>query len=525
MSESSQRGRVFLVGAGPGDPELITLRAVRHLQRADLVLYDALVHPELLQHVPAGAERVFVGKRGGRVSERQTEINERLVRAAQAGRTVVRLKGGDPYLFGRGSEEAEALAKAGIPFEVVPGVPSPLAATAYAGISLTHRDLASSVAFITATESPEKDTSSHDWAHLATATQTLVIFMGRRRLASMMQALLDHGRSPDTPVAVVQWASLPRQRTVVGTVADIHRRVAEAGIGTPALTIVGEVVRLRETLRWFDDKPLFGRRVLVTRAVDQAGALVTKLREAGADTLSVPTIRVQPPSDPGPLRRAVADLTGYRVVVFTSANAVRSFFDELYASGRDARALGTAQVAAIGPKTADELRERGVFADIVPDDSTNEGIVAALLPVVRAGDRVLLPRARVAREVLPDTLRAAGVEVDVVTAYETLGPDDATRDVLRHALLGDPDDDTFAPVDTVAFTSSSTVRNLIDALTAAGEDARALLATRTLLSIGPITSDTLRAAGLEPTLEASPHTIAAMVELLERDARTRTPPS
>jgi uroporphyrinogen III methyltransferase/synthase len=221
----------------------------------------------------------------------------------------------------------------------------------------------------------------------------------------------------------------------------------------------------------------------------------------------------------------VADLTGYRVVVFTSANAVRSFFDALYASGKDARALGPAQVAAIGPKTADELRERGVFADIVPDDSTNEGIVAALLRVVRAGDRVLLPRARVAREVLPDTLRAAGVAVDVVTAYETLGPDDATRDVLRHALLGDPEDDTFAPVDTVAFTSSSTVRNLIDALTAAGEDARALLATRTLLSIGPITSDTLRAAGLEPTLEASPHTIAAMVELLERDARTRTQPS
>lgn len=513
------------MGAGPGDPELITLRAIRHIERADLVLYDALVHPELLQHIPAGAERVFVGKRGGRVSERQTEINERLVRAAREGRTVVRLKGGDPYLFGRGSEEAEALAHAGIPFEVVPGVPSPLAATTYAGISLTHRDLASSVAFITATESPEKDTSSHDWAHLATATQTLVIFMGRRRLASMMQALMDHGRSPETPVAVVQWASLPRQRTVVGTVANIHERVVAAGIGTPALTIVGEVVRLRDTLRWFDNKPLFGRRVLVTRAVDQAGALVTALRERGADTLSVPTIRVQPPSDPEPLRQAVADLTGYRVIVFTSANAVRMLFDTLYALGRDGRALGPALVAAIGPKTADELRERGVFADVVPADSTNEGIVAALLKVVRAGDRVLLPRARVAREVLPETLRAAGVHVDVVAAYETLGPDDATREVLRHALLGDPDDDSFAPVDTVAFTSSSTVTHLVDALTSGGQDARALLSTRTLLSIGPITSATLRAAGLEPTLEASPHTIAAMVDLLERDARTRTTPS
>lgn len=522
MSTAPALGRVYLVGAGPGDPELITLRALRHLQQADVVLYDALVHAELLRHAPPAAERIFVGKRGGRVSERQTAINAKLVEAARAGHTVVRLKGGDPYLFGRGSEEAEALAAAGVPFEVVPGVPSPLAATAYAGLSLTHRDLASSVAYITATESPEKDASSHDWARLATATQTLVIFMGRRRLPGLMRALMEHGRSPETPVAVVQWASLPRQRTVVGTVADIHERVAAAGIGTPALTIVGEVVTLRDSLRWFDNKPLFGRRVLVTRAVDQAGALVARLRAAGADTLCLPTIRVEPPADLEPLRKVVAGPLRYRAVVFTSANAVRAFFDELYARDRDARALGTALVAAIGPKTADELQARGVRADLTPTDSRAEGILEALLSVVQPGDKVLLPRAKVAREVLPDSLRAAGVEVDVVTAYETSGPDEETRAALRQALSGDADEDGLPPVDTVAFTSSSTVRNLLDALAEDGADPHALLAGRTLLSIGPVTSATLRSAGLEPTLEASPHTVAAMVELLEHDALTKT---
>ncbi|MCB9658611.1 MAG: uroporphyrinogen-III C-methyltransferase [Sandaracinaceae bacterium] len=522
MSTAPALGRVYLVGAGPGDPALITLRALRHLQQADVVLYDALVHPELLEHAPPGAERVFVGKRGGRVSERQTAINDKLVAAARAGHYVVRLKGGDPYLFGRGSEEAEALAEAGIPFEVVPGVPSPLAATAYAGLSLTHRDLASSVAYITATESPEKDASSHDWARLATATQTLVIFMGRRRLAGLMQSLMAHGRAPTTPVAVVQWASLPRQRTVVGTVADIHQRVAEAGIGTPALTIVGEVVTLRDSLRWFDNKPLFGRRVLVTRAVDQAGALVSRLRAAGADTLCVPTIRIAPPDDDDALRATVRGPLTYDLIAFTSANAVRAFFDALYAARRDARALGAARVLAIGPKTADELRERGVNPEFVPDDSTAEGVLAALDGVLHAGARVLLPRAEVAREVLPDTLRSAGVLVDVVTAYQTLGPDAATCGALRAALSDAEDEDGVPPVDTIAFTSSSTVRNLMDALTAEGLDARTTLASRTLLSIGPITSATLRSVGLEPTLEASPHTVAAMVETLEAHARART---
>ena len=248
----SSVGKVYLLGAGPGDPELITLRAQRRLAEADLVLYDALVHPDSLELCRPDAERVFVGKRGGRASERQTDINERMVEAARAGRTVARLKGGDPYLFGRGSEEAEDLAAAGVPFEVVPGVPSPMAATAYAGISLTHRELASSIAYVTASESLLKDQSAHDWQKLATATQTLVIFMGMRKLESLMQVLVAHGRPASCPAAVIQSASLPEQRTVVGTVGDIASRAREAGIGMPALTIVGDVVSLREQLRWYD---------------------------------------------------------------------------------------------------------------------------------------------------------------------------------------------------------------------------------------------------------------------------------
>ena len=306
---------VYLLGAGPGDPELITVRALRRLREADVVLYDALVHPDVLAECRPDAEQVFVGKRAGAPSARQARINERMVQEARAGRTVARLKGGDPYLFGRGSEEAEVLAAAGVPFEVIPGVPSPLAAAAYAGISLTHRDLASSVAYVTATESVVKDRTSHDWAKLATATQTLVIFMGMRKVDTLMSLLVEHGRPPTTPVAVVQWASLPRQRTVTGTVADISARVEQAGLSMPALILVGEVTRLRRSLRWFDTRPLFGKRVLVTRSSHQGGPTAAALRDAGAEPVLVPMLRFGPPASTAPLASALERLPGYDCVV------------------------------------------------------------------------------------------------------------------------------------------------------------------------------------------------------------------
>lgn len=501
-------GKVYLLGAGPGDPELITARALRRLGEADLVLYDALVHPDVLEHVKPGAAKVFVGKRAGRPSERQARINERMLEAAREGRTVARLKGGDPYLFGRGSEEAEMLAAHGVPFEVVPGVPSPMAAMAYAGISLTHRTRSSSVAYLTATESVRKDASSHDWSKLATGPQTLVIFMGMRKLPTLMQLLIDHGRDPDTPAAVVQWASLPKQRTVVGTVADIAQRAREAGLGLPALTIVGDVVELRQTLRWYDTQPLFGRRVLVTRPAHQSAELSRMLRDHGAEPVCVPAIRIEPPEDPGPLSRAVADAARYRWVVFTSKNGVSAFFDEVARQGRDARVLGGARICAIGPATSEALAAHGLRPDVVPEEFKGEGAAEAIRAADPdlAGARVLLPRAAVAREALPTMLRESGAAVDVVPAYRTAGAseDDALRFrelIHRHR------------VDVLTFTSPSTVREVAAAL---GEHADAVAEGFTVACIGPITAEAAKERGwpvhVVPRDYTAPGLLAALVD-------------
>ncbi|MFO0693423.1 MAG: uroporphyrinogen-III C-methyltransferase [Polyangiales bacterium] len=501
-------GKVYLLGAGPGDPELVTARALRRLAEADVVLYDALVHPDILTHARTGVELVFVGKRGGQPSVRQAAINARLVDEARAGRIVARLKGGDPYLFGRGSEEAEYLHEHGIAFEVVPGVPSPIAATAYAGLSLTHRDLASSVAYITATESDEKERTSHDWAKLATATQTLVIFMGVRKLRTQMELLARHGRSPETPVAVIQNASKPEQKTVVGTVATIADLVDRAGIGMPALTIVGEVVRLREHLRWFDTRPLFGRRVLVTRAQEQASTVSRMLRDAGAEPVEAPTIRIVAPADPAPLREAAKRVADYDYVVFTSQNAVERFFEALDEASLDARALARARVGSVGPKTTEALRARGIRPDTSPaKDFHGEAMAAAVLRELdgKQGARVLLPRARIARDTLPDTLRAAGIAVDTVVAYDTVPPSaeeaERIRSLFREGAL-----------DAVLFTSSSTVENLVEVL---GPDANERLRSVVTASIGPVTSDTAEKLGIRIDVTAPSSTTAALVAALE----------
>jgi uroporphyrinogen III methyltransferase/synthase len=524
-------GTVYLIGGGPGDPELITQKAIRCLRRADVVLYDALVHPDLLKYARPEAERVFVGKRAGRTHERQASINRRLVEAAQNGLTVARLKGGDPYLFGRGSEEAEALFEAGIPFEVVPGVPSPSAATAYAGMSLTHRDLSSSVAYVTATESVEKDRSAHEWSKLATATQTLVIFMGMRKLDVLMQVLIEHGRPASCPAAVIQWASTPQQRTIVGTVGDIAAKAAAAGLGMPALTVVGQIVGLRDKLRWYDQKPLFGRRVLVTRAKEQSESLAQALREAGAAAIELPMISIRPPSDPEPLRRAIARLRDYAFVVFTSQNGVVAFFAALAAHGGDARALGGARVAAIGPGTADALRPFGIVPDVVPESFRGEALAEAIIqaqlgaeqssplltypaaerssPPAAASDvlkgvRVLLPRAAVARDILPETLRAHGAQVDVVPAYETHGASTEASASLRDLL-------SRGELDVITFTASSTVQHTLAAL---GPDGPELLRGLILASIGPITTQTARDHGLDVQITADEYTIDGLVRAL-----------
>jgi uroporphyrinogen III methyltransferase/synthase len=510
-------GRVYLVGAGPGDPELITRRGARRLGQADLVLYDALAHAELLDLAPPTAERVFVGKRAGRVNERQESITARMIAAAHLGKTVVRLKGGDPYLFGRGSEEAEALAAAGIAFEVVPGVGSPSAAAAYAGISLTHRAHGSSVAYITATESTEKDRTSHDWSKLATATDTLVIFMGARKLAALMTLLIEHGRAPSTPAAVIVRGSLPSQRVIVGTVATLADLAAAADAGTPALTVVGNVVQLRRQLRWYDTQPLFGARVLVTRPEGTEGSLVTMLRDRGADPICAPAIVIAPPLDLAPLAAAVRNLGAYDWVVLTSANGVRALFGALAAAELDARAFGTANVLAIGPATADALRVHGVRADLVPSEFRGEAAADAL---IAAGDvrgrNILLPRAEVARDALPDALRSAGARVDVVTAYRNVAPDEAARERLASLIRE-------RRVDVVTFTAPSTVREVLALL---GRDGVERLAALRVASIGPVTTEAAEKAGVRVDVTAASYTAEGLVVALEADAREnpRPPP-
>lgn len=499
-------GTVYLVGGGPGDPELTTVRARSLLAQADVVLYDALIHADQLRDCRPDAEVRYVGKRAGRVTERQASINAQLVSEARAGRRVVRLKGGDPYLFGRGSEEAQYLHEHGVPFEVVPGVPSPLAATAYAGISLTHRDLASSIAYVTATESPDKTDSAHDWDKLATATQTIVFFMGVRKLGELMQKLVAHGRPATCPAAVIQSASLPEQRTVIGTVRDIAQRAADAGIGMPALTVVGEVVRLRSELRWYDKQPLFGRVIGVTRPSAQAHGMASALRRVGAEPLLVPAIEVVPPEQPARLAEAVRQAADYDWVVFTSTNGVDAYFAELSRQDGDLRRLGGVRVAAIGPATADALRTRGLRPDVVPDEFRGEAVAAAMLDAdgdAMRGQRVLLPRAAVARDALPDALRAAGAQVTVVAAYQTVGVAHRQVDTLREALQA-------ARLSALTFTSPSTVQHTLAAL----DDDRDLLGRTCIAAIGPITAEAARDAGLAVAVVADDYTSDGLISAL-----------
>jgi uroporphyrinogen III methyltransferase/synthase len=519
--------RVFLLGAGPGDPELITRRAARRLGEADVVLYDALVHPDLLALARPDAERTFVGKRAGRVSERQEAIHRRIEEAVLAGKTVARLKGGDPYLFGRGSEEAEFLASRGIPFEVVPGVPSPIAASAYAGLSMTHREAASSIAYVTATESVEKDRESHDWAKLATATETIVFFMGLRKLGSLMQTLVEHGRPSETPAAVVEKASLPSQRTVVGTVGTIARLCEEQGIGTPALTIVGEVVRFRERLRWFDRRPLFGARVLVMRPEGQVDELVQLLRDESAEAHVQPVLRILPPTDPEPFARAVSSIRTYGWVVLTSANGVDALFAELARTGRDARALADVKILAIGPATAARLERHGVRADLVPTEFRGEAAASALLDRLEHPEstRVLVPRAEVAREALPAMLTARGVPVDVVASYRTAGPGPEARDAIAKAVRE-------REIDVVTVTSPSSVERLLECIAPDGPE---VLEDLLVASIGPVTTEAALRLGVRVDATATEYTSRGLVEALSafvaerglpaRRARRAPPPA
>ena len=508
-------GVVHLVGAGPGDPGLLTARALELIAAADVILYDRLIPVTALDGVRADAELIYVGKEGRGPQMPQEEIDRLLVEHGRAGKRVVRLKGGDPFVFGRGGEEALVLRAAEIPFEVVPGVTSGVAAPAYAGIPVTQRDRASAVALITGHEDPDKPESAIDWPALAAFPGTLVFYMGVKQLPRIAEQLIAGGRAADEPAAVIERGTLPGQRTVIATLATLAEHAATANIRPPSITVVGPVAALRdEGIRWFEQRPLYGKTVAVTRAREQASGLAARLRELGAEVVETPVIRVVPldppvlaaaPDPAAPSRAASAetplDPTRYDLLCLTSPNGVRLFFDRLADAGLDARALHATRVAAIGPATARALRAHGVLADVLPDRAVAESLADALGE--RPVERALIARARVARDVLPDTLRARSAEVDVLELYETVAEPLSAEQL---AAIG--------RADYVTFTSASTVANLLSALDG---DATALAAAR-LASIGPITSDALRSHSLEPSLEADPHDVDGLVRALVADA-------
>ncbi|MEZ4600704.1 MAG: uroporphyrinogen-III C-methyltransferase [Syntrophotaleaceae bacterium] len=498
------KGIVYLIGAGPGDPGLITVKGLNCLRRAEVVIYDYLANPVLLEEAPPEAERIYVGKTRGRHHLPQSEINALLIEKARQGRVVARLKGGDPYVFGRGGEEAEELQSAGVPFEVVPGISAGFAAAAYAGIPLTHRDYTTSLALITGHENPEKKVSSLDWEKLSTGVGTLVFYMGMSNLELIAEQLQAHGRSPDTPAAVIRWGTTPQQQTITGTLTDIVERVREADIKPPAIIVIGEVVELREKLRWFDNRPLFGRSVLVTRAIHQARELSALLCNAGAKVFCLPTLELGPPESWRELDDAIARLEETDLLILTSVNGVSAFFSRLTAAGLDSRALHGLKVVAVGPKTAAALTAHGLVADLVPADHRAEGVVALLRERGVEGQRILYPRSALSRDLICRELTAAGAFVSAPVAYRTLQPAvEAER--LRQTLVE-------TRIDAVTFTSSSAVDNFLALLDQADVSLSPDIA---VASIGPLTTESVRRHGLKVAVEAKIATSEALLEALE----------
>jgi len=496
-------GKVYLVGAGPGDPGLLTVKGGQVLAGADVVVYDRLLDPALLALAPASAERVFVGKERGRQALTQTEINRLLASEGSAGKSVVRLKGGDPFVFGRGGEEAQALAEAGVPFEVVPGVTSAVAAAAYAGIPVTHRGVSTAVTIVTGSEDPSKGETTTDWAALAKTGGTLVTLMGWAALPGISATLQAHGMSGDTPAALVQWGTWSRQRTVTGTLADIAERGKAAGIGAPVIAIIGEVARLREEIGWFDRRPLWGKRVLVTRSRTQASRLIELLSDLGAEAVELPSIEIGPLDDYEEIDRALEnteDVSG-RWTIFASVNSVEYVWDRLRAQGKDARYFAGATIGAIGPATARALRERGIEPDFIPKRSVSEEVIAELSGLEWEGRLAILPGSVIGRDALATGLEALGADVRRVPAYRNVRPEGIEEKVRAAFKRG---------IDVVTFTSSSTVRNLLDIL----GDERHLLASSVIACIGPITATTAAEMGLTVDIIAAEHNVEGLADAL-----------
>ena len=502
---AGKKGKIYLVGAGPGDPGLLTLKGRECISRADVVIYDYLANRSFLAYAPDTAELIYVGKKGGCHTMRQEEINQLIVQKTREDKIVVRLKGGDPYIFGRGGEEAQELFRAGLDFEVVPGITSAISVPAYAGIPLTHRDHTATVTFVTGHESLLKEESDIAWDKLATGAGTLVFLMGVGNLAQITESLVKYGRSADTPVAVIRRGTVAEQKTLTGTLKNIARLAQESNMKPPAIIVVGEVVRLRKELNWFEKRPLFGKRIVVTRAREQASGFLAELMRLGAECIEFPTIKVGPPQSWDELDQAINALESYQWLLFTSVNGVRYFLKRLETLGKDVRDLKGLKIGAIGPKTAEIWNRFGIKPDLMPSEYRAEAVVECFRELGEIeGLRILLPRAARAREVLPEELNRMGAIVHVVTAYETIKPDHDTRQIKEGLEQGS--------IDMVTFTSSSTVENFVDMFPGDREDLQQWMSRTALACIGPITAETARKKGFSVDLVPSEYTIEAFTE-------------
>ncbi len=501
MNQKIKPGKVYIIGAGPGDAGLITIKAVNCLRLADVVVYDNLVNEELLKYAPSHARFIYAGKKGGDHTLSQDLINDLLVQEAQAGNTVARLKGGDPFIFGRGGEEAEKLVEHGVSFEVIPGVTSAIAVPAYAGIPLTHRGLTSTVAFITGHEDPTKDKSDIDWQAL-TGIGTLVFLMGVKNIGQITEALISRGKSPDTPAALIRQGTTPQQEIAAGTLGTIVELAQARKFSPPAILVVGLVVGLRDTLKWFEQKPLFGKGIVITRPERQADDLADLLSAEGAEPISFPTIKIVPPEDWHELDVAIEALTTYDWLMFTSANGVLFFFERLLQKQKDIRDLKGIKICCIGPATARQIEDKGIQVDLVPKQFIAEGILQSFAGMDLKGKKILIPRAAKARNILPEGLKMQGAEVDVVTTYRTINSGRKKEELA--ALISDN------KVDVITFTSSSTVTNFVEIM---GLDFK-LPAHVDIACIGPVTAATAKKAGFKIDISHEEYTMEGLVQSL-----------
>lgn len=503
-----KKGKVYIVGAGPGDIGLLTIKGMKCLKKSEVVVYDFHLNAQILNYIDHDAEFIYAGKRGGHHAMTQDEINQVLIEKAKQGKIVCRLKGGDPFIFGRGGEEAEVLANEGIDFEIIPGVSSSVAVPAYAGIPLTHRKYSSSFSVITGNEDITKSDSSLDWSNLANYSDTLVFLMGVKNIATISSKLIEYGKSPDTPTAVIRWGTRAEQNTIVGNLKDISGLVKENNILPPAVMVIGNVVKLRDTLKWYEKKPLFGHRILITREYTSD---YEALEEMGAEIFEFPTIEIVPPKDYTELDKTIDKIDTYDWIIFTSANGFKYFIQRLFKRDRDIRDLKGIKICAIGTKTAEEVSKYGIRIDLIPDEFNAEGLISAIMQRYGSaeglkGIRILLPRAEIAREIFPQKVRELGGEIDVPTTYIAIKPEKHGKRLKRYLTEG--------RITVATFTSAATFNNFIDII---GTDAIDILKDVTIAVIGPITAKAIEKAGLKVSIMPKEATIKAMVnEIIDK---------